>query len=111
MTALFHAQQAGLQAGHQAGYQQAYNEMRLSSIGPGMGPIMGVPPYVPVGGFISPYAGQYGGYVRPVTPGWSYPVPGSFDQAYAGFPNPAYGQGTFGAFGAFGNASQPPSLR
>ena len=104
-TARFDAQQAGLQAGHQAGYQQAYNEMRLSSLVPGMGG----PVYVPFGGFVSPYAGQYGGYVRPVAPSWSYPIPGSLGQAYAGFPSPAYGQGTFGNFGTFGTPSQPTS--
>ena len=106
MTARFNAQQAGLQAGLQAGYQQAYNEMGLSGLGPAMGPGMGVPVYGPVGGFVSPYAGQYGGYVRPIAPSWSYPVPGSLGQAYAGFPSPAYGQGTFGAFG---HARQPTS--
>ena len=100
MTARFNAQQAG----YQAGYLQAHNDMRLSGMVPEMGPGMGGPVYGPVGGFVSPYAGQYGGYVRPVAPSWSYPVPGSFGQAYAGFPSPAYGQGTFGTFG---NASQP----
>ena len=99
MTARFNAQQAG----HQAGYQQACNDMLLSGLVPGMGPGVGSPVYGPFGGFVSPYAGQYGGYIGPIAPSWTYLVPGSFGQAHAGFPSPAYGQGTFG------NAYQPTS--